>query len=257
LVLYFTDLASTHKTSTLARLVYSISQAHLAAGFDSPTRTPVIRNLLAGIRRSKGTAPAVKTPVLTEDLRLMVNAASNDLLGCRDRALLLIGFAGGFRRSELVALDFEDLEFQREGVVITLRRSKTDQEGQGRRIGIPLGSGKTCPVRALEKWIGMASIQSGSLFRSVNRHGQAATGRLSDRAVALIVKRWAESVGLDPAGYAGHSLRAGLATSAARNGASERAIMRQTGHKSEAMVRRYIREAEVFGVDNAAGKAGL
>jgi site-specific recombinase XerD len=257
LVLYFTDLASTRKTSTLARRVSAISQAHLAAGYDSPTRTPVLRNLLAGIRRTKGTAPAVKTPVLTEDLRLMLNAASGDLLGCRDRALLLVGFSGGFRRSELVSLNIENLEFQREGVVITLRKSKTDQEGQGRRIGLPLGSGKTCPVRALENWIEAAAITSGPLFRPVNRHGQVGARRLTDRVVALVVKRWAASAGLDPALYAGHSLRAGLATSAARNGASERSIMRQTGHKSEAMVRRYIREGEVFGQENAAAKAGL
>lgn len=257
LVLYFTELASTHKTSTLARRVSSISQVHLAAGFESPTRTPVLRNLLAGIRRTKGTAPAVKTPVMTEELRLMVNATSGDLLGGRDRALLLIGFAGGFRRSELVSLDFEDLEFQREGVIVTLRRSKTDQEGRGRRIGIPLGSGKTCPVRALEKWIELSRIIVGPLFRPVNRHGQVGPARLSDKAVVLIVKRCADSAGLDPALYAGHSLRAGLATSAARNGASERSIMRQTGHKSESMVRRYIRDGEVFGRDNAAGKAGL
>lgn len=257
LVLYFTDLAASHKTSTLARRVSAISQAHLAAGFESPTRTAVLRNLLAGIRRSKGTAPAVKTPVLTEDLRLMVQAIPESLLGCRDRALLLLGFAGGFRRSELVALDCEDLEPSREGVIVTIRRSKTDQEGQGRRIGIPLGSLPTCPVRSLEKWMEAAGIASGPLFRPVNRHGRVGSARLSDKAVALVVKRWAEAAGLDKEHYAGHSLRAGLATSAARNGASERAIMRQTGHKSEAMVRKYIREGEVFGADNAASKTGL
>ena len=257
LVLYFTELAATHKTSTLARRVSALSQAHLAAGFDSPTRTPVVRNLLAGIRRAHGSAPAAKTPLLTEDLRRMLAAIPDGLPGWRDRALLLVGFAGAFRRSELVALDYADLEFQREGLRVTLRRSKTDPEGQGRQVGIPRGSGATCPVYALQQWIAAAAIDSGPLFRPVDRHGNLSSGRLSDKAVALIVKRWAESAGLDPARYAGHSLRAGLATSAAHNGASERSIMRQTGHQSEAMVRRYIREGTLFTEENAAAKAGL
>ncbi len=256
LALYFSDLASTHKTSTLQRRVASISQAHQIAGFESPTRGPVIRSVLAGIRRAKGTAPAMKTAVLTEDLFLLIKATSQDLLGCRDRALLLLGFAGAFRRSELVSLDCEDLDFQREGLIVTLRRSKTDPEAHGRKIGIPLGSAKTCPVRAIEEWMKRADITSGPLFRPVNRHGQLSRERLADKTVATVVKRWADSAGLDPGLYAGHSLRAGLATSAARNGASERSIMNQTGHKSHSMVRRYIREGSVFH-DNAAGKAGL
>jgi integrase len=256
LVLYFSDLAATHKVSTLARRLASLSQAHQVAGFETPTRGPMVRNLLAGIRRAKGSAPAVKTPTLTDDIRLMVTATPESYLDWRDRALLLIGFAGAFRRPELVSLDREDLEFQREGLVITLRHSKTDPEGQGRKIGIPHGSGGTCPVRALEKWIEAAGIASGALFRSVNRHGKISKQRLSDKAVVLVVKRWAESVGLNPALYAGHSLRAGLATSAAMNGASERSIMNQTGHRSVAMVRRYIREGTVFH-ENAAGKVGL
>jgi site-specific recombinase XerD len=256
LVLYFSELAATHKVSTLQRRLASISQAHQVAGFETPTRGPVIRNLLAGIRRAKGTAPAVKTPALTEDLRLMVRAMPDSLLGYRDRALLLVGFAGAFRRSELVSLDVEDLAFEREGIVVTLRRSKTDPEGQGRKIGIPLGSGKTCPVRALEKWMEAARIEEGPLFRPVTRHGHVEESRLSDKAVALIVKRWAQAVGLDARKYAGHSLRSGLATSAARNGASERSIMNQTGHRSVQMVRRYIREGTVF-EENAAGKVGL
>jgi integrase len=257
LVLYFSELAATHKVSTLQRRLAAISQAHQVAGFETPTRGPVIRNLLAGIRRAKGTAPAVKTPALTEDIRLMVRAMPDSLLGCRDRALLLTGFAGAFRRSELVSLDVDDFAFEREGAVVTLRRSKTDAAGQGRKIGIPLGSGKTCPVRALERWMEAAKIEEGPLFRPVTRHGQVEDCRLSDKAVALIVKRWTQAVGLDPADYAGHSLRSGLATSAARNGASERSIMNQTGHRSVQMVRRYIREGTVFGGDNAAGKAGL
>ena len=257
LALYFTELAATHKVSTLQRRLASISQAHLTAGFESPSRGAIVRNLLAGIRRAKGTRPDVKTPILTEDLRLMIQAIPDTLAGSRDRALLLIGFVGAFRRSELVALDFEDLEFQREGVVVTVRRSKTDPEGQGRRLGIPLGSGKTCPVRALEKWLEVAHIETGAVFRAIDRHDHIRDARLSDRSVAGIVKRWTETAGLDPGKYAGHSLRAGLATSAARAGASERAIMNQTGHRSVQMVRRYIREGEVFGGENVATIVGL
>ena len=198
----------------------------------------------------------MKTPTLTEAIRLMIRAIPDSLLGCRDRALLLVGFAGAFRRSELVSLDVEDLAFEREGVIVTFRRSKTDAAGQGRKIGIPLGSGKTCPIRALEKWMELAGIEEGPLFRPVTRHKHVEDCRLSDKAVALIVNRWAQAVGLDPADYAGHSLRFGLATSAARNGASERAIMNQTGHRSVQMVRRYIREETIF-QENAFSMTGL
>lgn len=256
LALYITGLAATHKVSSLARRLAAISQAHMAAGYDSPNRGAVLRNLLAGIRRAKGTAPATKIPLLTEDLRLMLKAIPETRAGWRDRALLLIGFAGGFRRSELVGLDCEDVEFQREGLVATLRRSKTDPEGQGRRLGIPLGTGKTCPIRALEKWMEAAHIESGPLFRPVDRHGRVLERRLSDKSVAGIVKRWAAAAGWDATKYAGHSLRAGLATSAARAGASERSIMAQTGHRSVQMVRRYIRDGEVFH-ENAAAHVGL
>jgi integrase len=179
------------------------------------------------------------------------------LLELRDRALLLLGFAGAFRRSELVSLDVEDLEFSRAGLVVRLRRSKTDQEGQGRRIGVPRGQrAETCPLMALQAFLKAASIESGPLFRGVNRHGQLLQGRLSDRAVALVVKRRVEAVGLDPERFAGHSLRAGLATSAAAAGASERAIAKQTGHKSMAVLRRYIRDGDLFR-DNAAAAVDL
>jgi integrase len=187
----------------------------------------------------------------------MVNALPENLLGKRDRAFLLLGFAGAFRRSELVSLDVADVETNREGIVVTLKRSKTDQEGQGRRVGIPYGSNAvTCPVRALNEWLEASAITAGALFRSVNRHGQLRSERLSDKAVALVVKRSAEAAGLDASQYAGHSLRSGLATSAAQAGVSERAIMAQTGHKSLNMVRRYIREGSLFR-ENAAAKIGL
>lgn len=254
---YLVALADDHKVSTLERRIASISQAHQAAGLTSPASDMKVRILMQGIRREKGTAQNGKAPAVTADIKAMVSALSDNLLGIRDRALLLVGFAGGFRRSELVALDVEDLEFKREGLVITLRRSKTDQEGEGRRIGIPYGSNyETCPVRSVQNWIDQSGISSGPVFRSVNRHGNLQTGRLSDKAVALVVKRCAEAAGLDASKYSGHSLRAGLATSAAAAGASERAIMNQTGHRSRAMVRKYIREGNLFN-DNAAAQLGL
>jgi integrase len=168
----------------------------------------------------------------------------------------LTGFAGAFRRSELVALDFEDVRSSSDGLVVTLRRSKTDQEGEGRKIGIPYGSNpETCPVRSLKAWLEAAAIESGALFRSITRHGKI-QGRLSGYAVALIVKKHVGAAGLEMAAYSGHSLRAGLATSAAIAGASERSIMAQTGHRSSAMVRRYIRDSSLFR-ENAAAKTGL
>lgn len=256
-VAYLVALADTHKVSTLERRIASISQAHQAAGFNSPTSDMAVRVLMQGIRREKGTAPECKAPAVTADIKAMVSTLPDGLLGIRDRALLLVGFAGGFRRSELVALDVENLEFKREGLVINLRRSKTDQEGQGRKVAIPYGSNcDTCPVRSLQLWLEASGISSGPVFRSVNRHGKLQANRLSDKAVALVVKRTAEAAGLDSSKYSGHSLRAGMATSAAAAGVSERAIMNQTGHRSQAMVRRYIREGNLFN-DNAAARLGL
>jgi integrase len=170
---------------------------------------------------------------------------------------VLLGFAGAFRRSELVGLDVEDCSFGKDGLTVTLRRSKTDQDGAGRKIGIPYGSNpETCPVRTFQAWIEQAGIAGGPLFRSINRHGQVQPGRLSGIDVARIVKKLAERAGLDAAKYAGHSLRAGHATAAAISGASERSIMNQTGHRSVQMVRRYIRDGSLFR-ENSAGKLGL
>jgi integrase len=242
------------KASTIARVLASISEGHKAAGHDSPRSSMVVRKTLRAIRRRLGVAPTQKAPLLAEQLRSMVLGLASDLHGLRDRALLLVGFAGAFRRSELVALNVEDVEFGEEGLRITLRRSKTDQEGEGRQVGVPYGStAKTCPVRALKAWLEAAKIDNGPVFRGVVR-GAVGERRASDKAVARAVKRAARQAGLDPSCFAGHSLRAGLATTAARAGKSERAIMKQTGHRSVAMVRRYIREAELF-QDNAA--AGL
>jgi integrase len=255
--LYLTQLADRCKVATLARRVAAISQAHQAAGFETPTKAPTVRVVMQGIRRTKGTAPAQKAPALTADLVRMLDTLPATLLGTRDAALLLVGFAGAFRRSELVALDVADLAFSTEGLTVTIRRSKTDQEGQGRKVAIPYGSNpQTCPVRAARAWLTAGEIAEGPVFRAINRHGTVQPGRLSDKAVALVVKRAAEAAGLDPANYAGHSLRAGLATSAAAAGVSERAIMEQTGHKSVTVARRYIREGNRWR-DNAAGKVGL
>jgi site-specific recombinase XerD len=256
--LYITSLAGHGvKTSTIQRRMSAISQAHQMAGHESPTKSEVVRTVMKGIRRIHGTAQVGKAPVMTDDIRAMVGTLPDTLIGVRDRALLLVGFAGAFRRSELVSLDVRDVEFTREGVVITLRRSKTDQERQGRKVGIPYGSKPlTCPVRALMAWLEASGITEGALFRSVNRHGQLQAGRLSDKAVALVVKRCAEVAGLDANKYAGHSLRAGLATSAAAAGVSERAIIAQTGHRSVSMVRRYIRDGSLFR-ENAAACVGL
>jgi integrase len=178
------------------------------------------------------------------------------VIGTRDRALLLVGFAGAFRPSELVALDMADLQFTGDGLVITLRRSKVDQEGEGRKLGIPYGTNPdTCPVRSLKAWLEAGGIESGPVFCSITRHGKIGA-RLSSYAVALVVEQYAGALGLDAATYAGHSLRAGLATSAAIAGASERAIMNQTGHRSAAMVRRYIRDGNLFR-ENTAARVGL
>lgn len=256
---YLTHLATVkgYKAATLQRRISAISQLHQAHEYESPTQSHVVCSVMAGIRRKHGTAQKGKAALRTDDLRRMVEALPDSLLGIRDRALLVVGFAKAFRRSELVGLDVEDVEFSKEGLIVTLRRSKTDQEGQGARFGIPYGSNPlTCPVRALQEWLWRSGIESGPLFRPINRHGHIQPKRLSDKAVARIVKRSAKAVGLDPADYAGHSLRAGFATEAASRGVSERAIMRQTGHKSLTTVRRYIREGSMF-QDNAAAQVGL
>jgi integrase len=220
-------------------------------------QSPLVRNTMKGIRRTLGTAPAQKAATLTDDIRAMLDATDAGTIGFRDRALILLGFAGAFRRSELVGLDVEDCAFGKDGLTVTLRRSKVDQEGVGRKIGIPYGSNpETCPVRTMQTWIEQAAITAGPVFRSINRHGHVKTGRLSGIDVARVVKKLVDRAGLDASQYAGHSLRAGHATSAAIAGASERSIMNQTGHRSVQMVRRYIRDGNLFR-ENSAGKLGL
>jgi site-specific recombinase XerD len=243
--------------TTLSRRLSSIAVAHRLAGFQLDTRHPAVRDVMAGIRRERGTAPRRAAPATTDIIRR--TAAACDVrtpIGLRDRALLLIGFAGAFRRSELVSLDQRDLAFGPEGVRITLRRSKADQEGAGEVVGVARIDGSpTCPVAALEAWLTAASVPEGPAFRSVDRHGRVAATALDDRAVARVVQKLAAAVGLNSSAYSGHSLRAGFATSAAMHGIEERRIAKQTRHKS-AVVRTYIRDGEVF-VRNASCEVGL
>jgi site-specific recombinase XerD len=245
--------------STIAGRVAALATGHRLAGYSpSPTRDDSVKVTLAGIRRTIGTARQGKLGVTIEELRSLVAVCDPDsLAGLRDRALLVLCFAGAFRRSELVSLDLSDVDQTRDGLRVSLRRSKTDQEGTGTVKGLPYGSNpQTCPVRTLEAWLEMAGIADGPLFRPINRHGQISPERLSDKSVALIVKRAAEGAGLDPTRVAGHSLRRGFATTAARNRVPELTICRQTGHRSLATLRAYVEEATLF-TDNAAALVGL
>ena len=246
------------KISTITRRLAAITMLHKDRGFAEPAslRLKPVGDVIRGIRREKGSRPEQKRALNSDELRKMVTAMPATPHGLRDRALLLIGFAGGFRRSELAAIDFADVEDGDDGLTILIRRSKTDQEGEGRKIGIAYGGDpKTCPVRAYRKWIKEAQITEGPVFRHFHNQTMG-TKAITDRVVALTIKKAAERVGLDAASLAGHSLRSGLATTAARNGASEASIMKQTGHRSAAMVRRYIREGSLFH-DNASTKLGL
>lgn len=254
---YIAECAARLKVGSIQRRLNGIAEAHKAMALESPTSAPMVRNTMKGIRRTLGTAAVQKAPTLIDEIRAMVDATDAGLIGIRDRALILLGFAGAFRRSELIGLDIADLDFGRDGLTLMLRRSKTDQDGQGRKVGIPYGSNpETCPVRSIQSWIEQAGLNAGPVFRSINRHGHIRAGRLSGIDVARILKKLATRAGLEAAKYAGHSLRAGHATTAAIAGASERSIMNQTGHRSVQMVRRYIRDANLFR-ENSGGKLGL
>ena len=261
--LYIAECAETYKPATIGLRLTAISHYHQAAGYESPTGALAVRKTLAGIRRNKGVAQVQKSPLSVADLRVIVTGhLPHDYRGkitpkgTRDRALLLLGFSGAFRRSELVGLNVEDIEHVAEGLIVTLRRSKTDQEGAGRKVGIPYGNGETCPVQALTAWLAAAHIAEGPVFRPVDVWGNVAAERLSDHAVALVVKHYAAAIGRDASTFAGHSLRAGFATAAAGAGAAEFDIMRQTGHRSLTMLRRYIRDGSLFRA-NAAAAVGL
>lgn len=243
---YLAAYADRLSVATLSRRVASIAKAHTSKGLISPTVSDLIKTTLRGIKRTHGQPQRVSAPLLTEDLLRIMNMLGDGPKDMRDRALLLVGFAGGFRRSELVALDVRDVRHVRQGMIINIRRSKTDQAGSGREIGIPHARGRFCPVASLKAWLQLAGIESGPIFRPINRHGQIDLVRLSPEAVATVVKERVTEIGLDPADYSGHSLRAGLATSAAMAGVSTLDIRKQTGHTSDAMLARYVRSGELF-----------
>lgn len=257
--MYITAMADEgYATSTIGRRLVSISQAHKLSDIESPTTSEKVREIWKGIRREIGTAQQGKRPLLTVEVRQIIQQLDfNRTIDIRDRALLLLGFAGAFRRSELVALDVDDLEFRKKGAVVGLERSKTDQEGQGRKVAIPHGRhDETCPVGAIKVWLEKVDDDCGPLFRSVTRGGSVKDNRISGRTVCRIVKKRVESIGLDPDAFGAHSLRSGFATAAAQAGASERDIMRQTGHSSLETIRGYIREGSLF-QSNAADNLGL
>jgi integrase len=260
---YIAECASWLKVGSIQRRLNAIAEAHKATAQESPTSSGTVRNTLKGIKRTIGTAEVQKEPTLTATIRAMVDHLDSGIIGVRDRALILLGFAGAFRRSELVGLDVADYLVDEVstghhvGMIVTLRKSKTDQEAKGRRIGIPYGvHPETCPVLAVQAWIEAAQLTGGPLFRRVTRHGRLRPGRMSGIAVARIVKKLVARAGLDATKFAGHSLRSGHATSAAEGGASERSIMDQTGHRSLEMVRRYIHEGSLFR-ENSADRLGL
>lgn len=244
------------KASTIKLRLVAISQIHQYAGLTSPTKDFFVREALKGTFRRIGLKQEGKQPVWLEDLRNMVRQLPKTKKGLRDRALLVIGFAGAFRRSELVALDVEDVAVTRDGLVITIRQSKTDPYGLGEKVALPFGSNPlTCPVRSLQGWLSAGAITTGAIFRQVNRHDQV-LDRLTGHGAGYIIKQSCESVGLDSKNYGGHSLRAGFVTEAANHQKSEHAIMKQTRHKSTETLRRYIRDGNLFN-DNPASGIGL
>ncbi len=233
------------RSSTFERRLAALRYAHKLAGYPSPTASEAVKTTLRGIKRTLRYRTTRKAPATSEKIAAMAAATGSGVRGLRDRAMLLLGFAGAFRRSELVALDFSDLEFCNGGLRITIRRSKTDQEGDGATIAIAMGS-FACPVEATRAWLRAARITRGPVFRPVSRGDRALHRRLSDRAVAEIVKKYARRVGLKAKDFSGHSLRAGFLTSAAQRGASIFKMMDVSRHKSIETLRGYVRDAELF-----------
>ena len=239
IALYITHLSKSCKFSTLKRRIASISVIHKLKGHYLDTKHPIIMENLLGIKRTLGSRQKAKKPILINDLKLIIKVIDEDKI--RDKALILLGFAGGFRRSELVNVYFQDIDFVPEGVKILIRRSKTDQSGEGSIKAIPYFENQEfCPVIALKNYLNKKFSNSDKSQKDVKIF------EISDKSVALIIKRYAEKAGLDSSKYAGHSLRSGFATTAAEFGAEERNIMAMTGHKTTQMVRRYIQEANLF-----------
>ena len=260
--LYLTYLSSKDaKPSTIKRRLVSIGVIHKMKGHYLDTKHPVIVENFMGIKRLKGVNQKGKKPILINDLKQIIDVINKqeepDLKKCRNKALLLVGFAGGFRRNELVSLDIEDLDFVSEGLKIKIKRSKTDQFGEGFTKGIPYFENYLyCPVKNLKNWLNVSKIKKGPVFLRFSKGSNLTNIRLTDQSVALIVKDYLDKAGIDNKNYSGHSLRSGFATSAAEAGAEERSIMAMTGHKTSQMVRRYIRDANIF-KNNALNKIKL
>jgi len=257
--LYLTHLSTKDiKISTLKRRLVSIGVIHKLKGHYLDTKHPSIIENIMGIKRRKGSVQKSKKPILINNLKNIINAIDeekkDEIKKIRDRSIILIGFSGGFRRNEIVSLDYDDLDFVPEGLKITLKRSKTDQFGEGTLKGLPyFDSSQYCPVLSLKKWIETSNIKSGPLFRRFSKGSKLTDYRLTDQTVALLIKKYLDLAGIDSKNYSGHSLRSGFATTAAESGAEERSIMAMTGHKSTEMVRRYIKEANLF-KNNALNK---
>jgi len=257
--LYLTYLSTKNtKMSTLKRRLVSIGVIHKLKGHYLDTKHPSIIENVLGIKRRKGSIQKGKKPILISDLKLLIDVIdeeqNEDIKKLRDRSIILIGFSGGFRRNEIVSLDYEDLDFVLEGLKINIKRSKTDQFGEGSKKALPyFDNSQYCPVVSLQKWIKISNINSGPLFRRFSKGSKLSENRLTDQTVALLIKAYLKLAGVDSSNYSGHSLRSGFATSAAESGAEERSIMAMTGHKSTEMVRRYIKEANLF-KNNALNK---
>ena len=256
--LYLTHLSKNSKISTLKRRLVSISMVHKLKGHYLDTKHPIIMENLMGIRRSKGSIQIGKKPILINHLTSLINVINeqniDEIKKLRDKSIILIGFGGGFRRTELISINHEDLEFVPEGLKITVKHSKTDQFGEGMIKGLPyFASENYCPVINLKKWLQISEIKSGAIFRRFSKGLSLTDKRLTDQSVVLIIKKYLNLAGIDSKNFAGHSLRSGFATVAAESGADERSIMAMTGHKTTQMVRRYIREANLF-KNNALNK---
>ena len=257
--LYLTHLSIKEaKMSTLKRRLVSIAVLHKLKGHYLDTKHPIIIENLMGISRKKGNYQKGKKPILINQLKSIINVIDNtkfeEIKKIRDKTIILIGFGGGFRRAELVSIDYEDLEFVPEGVKIIIKRSKTDQFGEGMTKGIPYFNNQTyCPVLHLKKWLKISKIKSDSIFRKFNKGSNLSNNRLTDQTIALIIKNYLSLAGIENKNYSGHSLRSGFATASAESGADERSIMAMTGHKTTQMVRRYIKEANLF-KNNALNK---
>ena len=250
--LYLTYLSTKDaKMSTLKRRLVSIGVIHRLKGHYLDTKHPSIIENIMGIKRRKGSIQKSKKPLLINNLKQLIDVIdeqkNEDIKKLRDRSIILVGFSGGFRRNEIVSLDYDDLDFVEEGLKIQIRRSKTDQFGEGSVKALPyFDSSKYCPVISLKNWIEISKIESGPLFRRFVKGSKLSKNRLTDQTVALLIKEYLLLAGIDSKNYSGHSLRSGFATSAAESGAEERSIMAMTGHKSSEMVRRYIKEANLF-----------